>query len=85
MFPKLLNEIVGNLSLGGSAIFDFLNDLSPTSGRASSREALIVVIRHFPEIHSTVVPLAEVYTPAARRYVHVEINPRAKSSTVIYA
>lgn len=72
-FPKL-NRIVYNLSLTRSAIFDFLNIVFPTLSRASSREALIVVIRHFPDIHSTAVPLAEVYAPTACRYV-VQINP----------
>lgn len=69
-----LNRVVYNLSLTRSAIFDFLNIVFPTLSRASSREALIVVIRHFPDIHSTAVPLAEVYAPTACRYV-VQINP----------
>lgn len=70
-FPKL-NRVVYNLSLTKSAIFDFLNIVFPILNRASSREALIVVIRHFPDIHSTVVPLAEVYEPSAWRYVRVQ-------------
>lgn len=70
-FPKL-NRVVYNLSLTRSAIFDFLNIVFPTLNRASSREALIVVIRHFPDIHSTVVPLAEVYEPTACRYVRAQ-------------
>lgn len=66
-------------------ILNFLNSVFPTLIPASSSEALIVVIRHFPEIHSTVVPLAEIYTSSTWMYVYVEINPQVKSSTVIYA